>query len=1206
MSRVLQLLPPNWFADLLLGIGLLLGLVLLVRRARRRAGSRLLLAAAAGFVLAGAGGLLLPAVAALAVAAGAVAILVVLFVVLLLSGWWSEKAGWACAALFALGAGGLVARPAQEGLEEGAKLIAAMEVLQPWWLMGLLLIPLLVLFSYRSLAGLGPIRRWVALGLRCLIVLLLILALAETRLHRQSEHTTVLFLWDLSLSIPEDPGKDAKGDTIDLRRQRMKRFINEAVEFRGSAHERDRAGLIVFGRRPHLELPPSDAPRFNFREVQSQVDGNYTDIGAAIKLALASFPEKTGKRIVLMSDGNENLGNAEEQARLARENGVEIDVLPLAAGHRKENEVLVQSIEAPPLVEQGAHLPIRVLVRSYNPNVVVGTLTVKQTSEGHSEHVPGSPRKNVALQQGLNSFSFQQPLSAEQRSYTYEAEFLPEGVYRQEGNKLVPIEKGLPGDRPQNNRATTHVVARGQRRILLIEPHTGDHQFLVDTLTRSTAKFQVDTIPVDRLPPEKDKMAVLLSNYDCVILANVAASDIAAGNVDENVGATITEAQQEVIRSNTHDQGCGLIMIGGPNGFGAGGWRGTAIEKALPVDCDIKSVEVGGRGGLVLIMHASEIAEGNLWQKRVAELAIRKLSSNDMLGILHYSWGGPGGAGHQWHVPFQEVGPSRNRMIALLRSMEPGDMPDVDPALEKAYGELTKPAYGLTTKHIIFISDGDHWQASPTLLAKLRANKITVTTVCITSHGQLEEQKMFSVARQTNGRFYSVKNAKNLPAIYTRETRIVSQSLLYEKKFQPHEAFRGGPTEKLPENLPPLYGFVRTTAKPNALVETSILSPEIVGQTFPILSYWHYGLGKAAAFTSDARTTAQKNLLGWDRDWARSPMYVKFWEQLLDWTLRPVESKRLFMATEYKDGKVQVDVEARDDNGKPEIHLSLRGGVTTPGDRPDEAHVRELQFEQKAPGQYVAEFKAEEAGSYFVSAQAVRKVEVRDRNGKVKGEIEEGFDSARSGVTIPYSPEFSDLESNTSLLEKLRSMTDGKVYPDDGPELQQIARAGSANVFRPTSPRFFPLQPIWYWLLVAAGVVLFGDVAVRRIALDPLAVSAAAGRWWERLRGRGQAAERVPEFIERLKSRKAEISESLQRERAARRFDAGERPAAAPVGGADLPARPAAPSRPAAAPGPSLAPQQESQEPADYASRLLKAKRKVREELDKDKDRPNP
>src|SRR5262249_25861980 len=157
--------------------------------------------------------------------------------------------------------------------------------------------------------------------------------------------------------------------------------------------------------------------------------------------------------------------------------------------------------------------------------------------------------------------------------------------------------------------------------------------------------------------------------------------------------------------------------------------------------------------GLVLIMHASEIAEGNMWQKKVAKLAIEKLSAMDMVGMLYYGWGGPGGAGvgHTWHIPFQDGGQDRGPLVALLDRMNPGDMPDVDPALQKAYDALTNPQHKLGTKHIIFISDGDHWQAGDAILAKLKKAKITCTTVLITSHHGDEKQKMQRVAKATGG-----------------------------------------------------------------------------------------------------------------------------------------------------------------------------------------------------------------------------------------------------------------------------------------------------------------------------------------------------------------------------------------------------------------------------------------------------------------------
>src|SRR5262249_52908462 len=150
-------------------------------------------------------------------------------------------------------------------------------------------------------------------------------------------------------------------------------------------------------------------------------------------------------------------------------------------------------------------------------------------------------------------------------------------------------------------------------------------------------------------------------------------------------------------------------------------------------------------------------------------------------------------------------------------------------------------------------------------------------------------------------RYYKVDDPKKLPAIYIKETRLVSQAFIHRKAFPPQLVYRGGPTAQMP-NLPSLGGFVRTTPKASNMVELPILSPRFAEQDFPILAHWHYGLGKAVAFTSDA---GKPEL--WCRDWM-SPagggegVYAAFWEQVLGWVLRPTESGRLVMHTEYRDG----------------------------------------------------------------------------------------------------------------------------------------------------------------------------------------------------------------------------------------------------------------------------------------------------------------
>src|SRR5699024_1365859 len=114
-----------------------------------------------------------------------------------------------------------------------------------------------------------------------------------------------------------------------------------------------------------------------------------------------------------------------------------------------------------------------------------------------------------------------------------------------------------------------------------------------------------------------------LQPYDAVLL----------GNVPKD---SFTDAQIQMLATNTHDFGAGLVMLGGPQSFGAGGWMNTDVEKALPVDMQIKGMKVMGKSALVMVMHASEIPEGNYWQKKVSQEAIKTLSSYDYAGMLHW------------------------------------------------------------------------------------------------------------------------------------------------------------------------------------------------------------------------------------------------------------------------------------------------------------------------------------------------------------------------------------------------------------------------------------------------------------------------------------------------------------------------------------------------------------------------------------------
>jgi uncharacterized membrane protein len=1165
-------LATHWLALTLMAVAVMLAVIALLRRVAQP-GSRSLPGFSLAILLTGLGGLhLLRGDWPAWLAAGGLGALFIMFAVVIMTGnWWTPLACLAAAAA-CFGIGGHITDDVARLLEDFTRFAVSLEPVQPWWLLLLLLLPVIVTLSFRSLSGLGPVRRWLAIGLRCFVILLLVLALADTHARRTNEDLTVLFLWDRSLSIPQE----WQGDR-DVLEERIRDFINDAVAKRGPARAADRAGVIVFGRQPRLELPPSSVPELRLKKIASAIDDTYTDIAAAIKLALASFPEGTGKRIVLISDGNQNMGNAEEQARIAKQNGVQIDVVPIAAGRRNQSEVLVERVEAPPLTEKGSRLPIRIVIRSYNPNIIVGNLRLTKISlemhKGDKETQASFSAQpvletEVKLRQGLNAFFFQQPGSNKDDSYTYEAVFVPQRVVS-EGGKV--LENGLPGDRIENNRASANVMSRGQRAVLLVEPEVGEHKLLADRLQKAKSGLKVVAIQPGNLPRNPAQLTFVLSKFDSVILANLPAE-------------SLTEEQQQVIRSNTHDQGCGLVMIGGPQSFGAGGWQGTEVEKALPVTSDLKSIKVEGKSGLVLIMHASETRDGNAWEKKIAKLAIQKLSPLDMAGVIQY--GSPGG--FNWQVPFQNIGGNRGRMFSLLDAMIPMDLMDINPLLEESYKALSNKNHGLGTKHIILVSDGDHWEAGRPLMAKMNRAKITCTTVCITSHGADEIKKLAAVARLISGpkgRSYHVKDPKELPAIYIKESRLVSQSFVHDKPFGPRLVpGTGGPTEGL-RDLPLLYGFVRTTRRRSALVEVPIETPKLGDYTFPVLAYWQYGLGRSIAFTSDARTVPGRPP-GWDKDWANADLYAKFWEQTIDWSLRAVETgKHLALSTEVRDGMVRVIVDARDADKRPLTNVDLKAGITAPMLKQGAGRPPVLKFEQKNSGVYEAEFKADEVGGYFINVQAKW-----SENGREKA------DSVRAGVSIPYSPEFAEMESNTALLERMRDLTGGKTYVDDDSMLRQAAE--STDVFRSLPADLHSLQPIWPWLAVLAGVCLFFDISVRRIAIEPNKVTAAVRNWWLGLRGMAPALA-TPEFIDRLQSRKAQVEETLDRSRGTRRFEAGEAQASAPAGAEAGPAPPSAP-RPQTAPQ-TIGPEKQH-EPADYAARLLRAKKRAMEERDKGKE----
>src|SRR5271155_4421046 len=164
----------------------------------------------------------------------------------------------------------------------------------PRFLLIFLAVPLAVWIGKRTLAGLDPFRRRAAMTLRILGIVLLALALAELQWKDVLDEMQVIFVVDQSLSIPGEQGQVAL-DVVNAARKTMD-------------PRKDRAKLVVFGKDAFPEAVLEKDKEVT--QTASVIQKEHTNIENAIKLALDSFDPNVRKRIVLVSDGNETLGDA--------------------------------------------------------------------------------------------------------------------------------------------------------------------------------------------------------------------------------------------------------------------------------------------------------------------------------------------------------------------------------------------------------------------------------------------------------------------------------------------------------------------------------------------------------------------------------------------------------------------------------------------------------------------------------------------------------------------------------------------------------------------------------------------------------------------------------------------------------------------------------------------------------------------------------
>lgn len=885
--------------------------------------------------------------------------------------------------------------------------------LHPYWLLALPPVLYLVWRTSReSLAGLNPARSLTATLLRSVIVAALIMAVAGPQTVTRVRELCTMYVLDVSRSVSGDSQAKAL------------EWIKASQDGMRSG---DSAGLIVFGSDARVESSPSHGRLPEKSQAVARDAG--TDIAAALRLAMASLPDSASRHIVLLSDGNETVGDASAQAHIAQSGGIAIDTV--STGSPKQDEAWVESFSIPSSLKTGEPFEARVVVGANRAQTA--RLRVYRNGQPVGE-------RTVSLSAGRSVFLIPQKAEKE-GSLHYRADLQPGADTEAE-----------------NNKAYAFAVVTGRPRILLATDDARLDEPLVSAL--KAARISPEVIRPFQIP----ETAADYLGIDGLILSNVPATDLSAN-------------QMLAIRSAVRQLGVGLIMIGGSQSFGAGGYFKTPVEDALPVRMTIRSQQIVPSLSLLIVVDKSGsmgIEEQGVEKIRIANEAavacIDAIQPTDELGVIACD------SDPKLVAPLRPASQklSLSRDIRSIRAGGGGIM--VYPSLVRA--ERLLSAQTTAIRHVILLADGSDAedQAGCLQLAQQMATKkITVSVVAIGDGADVPFLKQLAGAGK--GTFYLTQSARNLPKIFTRDTLLASRSLLVEEAFKPVINANQEPVRNLDfQQMPPLLGYVSTT--PKATANQALFSH----RGDPVLASWQYGLGRSLAFTSDARSR-------WAAHWLSWPTFPALWAQSVRWVMRRSQSSQWETTMDIENGRAHVRVEASSTDGKSAPDRRLRAHAVLPG-----GSTADIALEQTARGRYEGSFPATQPGDYIVSVS------------------EQGHGRAQSmaSASLAYPEEYRTTQANTPLLRELARTSGGRFNPSPRTVFEKAPR----NQRRYTE--------VWRFFTLIALLLMPLDIAVRRLILSPteaLEVAQKAARLLPRRQPRSAEAPSTSDLLNRKRVR---------------------------------------------------------------------------------------
>lgn len=894
----------------------------------------------------------------------------------------------------------------------------------PIWLWAALLGVPAAILAIRLLGAMTLVRRWSAGVARAGLLALLAITLAGASSVRQTQRLAVIAVIDASGSVRRfaPGGIDQLGQPISAV-DRARAWVAASARQRGAD---DLLGVVLFdGQALAIAAPTAGDPLDRPLE-PSGVEG--TDIAGALRLARALIPSDAAGRIVLLSDGNQTSGDAvaaagEVGAGRGTRGPTPIDAVPIQ--YTLTHEAFIESLDAPPTASAQATVTLRVVLVATGPSRGVLRILEDERSIDASPGVEGDGLR-VGLASGRTVVAVAVPLSAS-RAHRFTALYEPDVTEASSDNPQLSGDTDVA-----NNRAEAFTVTPGRGSILILD---GDGQGNPTGAGATLAAVWREAgIGVVLTAPEAMPTDLLsLQAHDLVVLQNVSADAIGPEG-------------QALLASYVRDLGGGLLTLGGRESYGAGGWKGSALEDLVPVSLDLPQRLLAPEVAVVFVMDRS----GSMaWSVRgtsrsqqdianeAAAAAVRSLEPTDLVGVITFN------LDHQVVIP---LAPNTDPDTSAARILE--IYPDGGTATGSALREAQRQLAGVDakSKHVIVLSDGQAMDADelPGIAQAMSAEGITISSIAIGDGAQV--QSMRSVAYYGGGTFYEVVNPTILPRVFLKAVRIMRSPMVREAPFTPLITGAASPLTAGVSSPPELLGMNLTQPRP----DPRAINAMVTASGEPVLAHWQVELGQVVSFTSDAWR--------WGAGWVDWEGYRTLWTQVARLAARPPAARGLELSISISADRLSVRLDASDDDGRPLDLLSIDATVFAP-----DGTSRDVRLGQIGPGTYSAELSAEQAGSYVVVAKP-------RRDGQ-------RLPPVVSGASVPEAQEYRSLESNSDLLAQIARAGGGRVRSLDAP-VPLFDRTGLEPLRAST--------PLWPVLVAWTLGVLMLDIGTRRIAWDRL------------------------------------------------------------------------------------------------------------------------